>query len=393
VATALAGSIDDLSAKLTNLTAAHDTTRTALAATRAMADKLAEHARSSFLGEPRLEALAATALHSPLLSIAIPSFNRPIAFKELLSSIADEVAACPPGTIEVCITDDASPDLQTIETAVAFTESHQFASLRIQPANVGLERNVMAAGEACSGEYLMLVGNDDLLASGVLTKILEDISEGDAPVLLYGKSRINLDGSPRPDIPGSIPVEIGSGATHRFPSMIDASRRQGFLSTFGFAGPMVVQRVPFMAIDPGPYLDLTMYARTAVLLEAFSQEPVLYHNVEAILHRTATPEHKHAESLGRKEEDFMAGGRTRLARYYGTSLAATLQRLIDRGAFDHDTIATMPEMLMTDLTLVNWIVRNRRIDPRVDERLGGDVVADAERFLAAQAALAPRLVQ
>jgi glycosyltransferase involved in cell wall biosynthesis len=316
----------------------------------------------------------------PILSVAIPSFNRPSSLADLLASIATEVAACPEGLIEVCITDDASPDPEVIETALAFVEKHRFASLRIRPSNVGLERNFLAAGEPCRGDYLLLLGNDDILVPGALTTILDDIRTTSAPVLLYAKRRINLDGSPRADVAGSTPIEIPEGATHMFDSFLAAAREQGLMSTFGFLGPIVVQRRPFLDIDPRPYLDLTMYAPLAVMVEAFAGQQVFYRNVVTILHRTPTQSHKHAESIGRREEEFMTGGKARLARYFGTSLAAALQRLVDRGALDHVTIASMPEHLMTKRPLAEWISHNRKLDPAVEERLDESVVEDANRF-------------
>jgi hypothetical protein len=297
-----------------------------------------------------------------------------------LASIADEVATCPPGLVEVCISDDASSDPDTVETALEFAERHRFASLRVRASNVGLERNVIGAGLACKGEYLLTVGNDDMLVPGALRTILEDIRASAVPLLLYSKRRINLDGSPRPDVVGSIPIEIPEGQAHVFDSSLDAARRQGLLSTFGFIGPVVRKRLPFTSVDPLPYLDLTMYAQVFVTLQAFAAEKVFYRNVATILHRTPTPTEKHAEALDRPEEGYMSGGISRRARYLGTSLAAALQRLIDRGGMQHADLVGLPENLMTSLPLIGWIASNRALDPTMDAHLGNEVVADAERF-------------
>ena len=386
---ALAGAIDEARSELARLAGDHETTRMALVATRGMTDRLAERARSASIENRRLQAVASTNVESPLLSIAIPSFNRPERLAALLGSVASEVAACQPGLVEVCITDDASTDLDTVETALTFAEQHRFASLRLQPSNVGIERNVIAAGEPCRGEYLLLIGNDDLMIPGTLRTILDDIRNTEAPLLLYAKQRINLDGSERSPVVGSIPIELPIGAAHVFESCADAAREQGLLSTFGFIGPMVRRRSPFLEVDPTPYHDLTMYSQVFVTIEAFAKQAVFYRNVATISHRTPTPSQKHAEALSRPEEEFMSGGNARLARYFGTSLAAALQRLIDRGALEYETVATLPERLMTKLQLVEWIAHNRSLDPTMDERLGAAVVADADRFFAALEGVSP----
>jgi hypothetical protein len=378
----LAVDIADVRAQVTRLDQAHEITRTGLVTTKALADKLAERASGSRVHEDRLRSVAVSQVTSPLLSVAIPSFNRPTALAGLLAGLAEEVDTCPDGLVEVCITDDASPDPETLEAALAFAERYPFASLHVQPSNIGLERNVMAAAEPCRGDYLMVVGNDDLLAKGALAKIVADIGLTDAPVLLYGKRRINLDGSPHAEVAGSIPIELGPDESHVFDTLVEAASEQGLLSTFGFAGPIVVRREPYVAVDPEPYLGLTLYARACVLIEAFADAPVFYRNTATILHRTQTPAQKHAESLGRREEEFMSGGRTRLSRYFGTTLAAALQRLVDRGAIDHKTVAGMPERLMSDISLVDWIAKNRRMEPTFDSTLDPVVVDDADRLFA-----------
>ena len=77
-----------------------------------------------------------------------------------------------------------------------------------------------------------------------------------------------------------------------------------------------------------------MYAPTCAIVTAFADQPVHYRNVATLLHRSPTQAQKHAEAIGRREEDFMTGGDRRRSRYFGTTLAATLQRLIDSGAID-----------------------------------------------------------
>ncbi len=381
--TDLARDIEEVGGKLKELAASHETTRGALSATRGITDKLAVHVRAQIADHARLLAAASTDVKRPLLSIAIPSFDRPGPLKSLLESVASEVATCPPGLVEVCITDDASSDPEALETALAFAEHHGYASFRTQDANVGIERNVLAAGHACRGEYLLLIGNDDVLLPGSIAAILGDIETTGVPVLLYEKKRINGDGSPRPDVVGSTPIELEEGATHLFSTMIEAAGAQGLLSTFGYVGPIVVRTKPFLAVDPAPYLDLTMYAPTCVMVAAFSREPVLYRNLATILHRTPSQPQKEAEALGRREQEFMAGGAQRTARYFGTTLAAALQRLVDRRALDHEALAEMPENLMSRLPLVEWIARNRALDPTVDQSLDDSVVEDANRFFTA----------
>lgn len=363
---------------LTSLRDAHDTTRAALSQTRSLIDKIAQRARSTARTSQRI---VPSAEARPVLSIAIPSYNRPALLAECLASVEAEVTSCG-AAVEVRITDDASTDPDTIDVAGSFSERLEYVSLRQHDVNIGLERNLLAACEGCRGDYMLILGNDDRLVPGALRTVLDDLESIAAPVHLYEKQRITQDGSLRNAIAGSSPIELAPGETHHFPTLLEAAKPQGFLSTFGFVSQVAFQRQPFVAIDPGPYLDLTMYPQVFVLIEAFADQPVLYRNQAVVLHRTPTPSQKLAEALGRREEAFMSGGAPKLSQYFGTTLVAAFQRLIDRGAIDYAHIAEYPEGLMTKGLLVDWMIANRQIDPSLDERLDECVALDAERFVA-----------
>jgi glycosyltransferase involved in cell wall biosynthesis len=375
--------LNEMRDRLEAVSAAHEVTRSGLNATRALTDKLSDRARRDLIDSPRLRAAGRNEVESPLLSIAIPSYNRPDALAELLESIRREMVSCPDGLVEVCVTDDASTDPETIEIALSFAEEHEYLSLHVLPANIGLERNLIGAAQPCRGEFLWAIGNDDVVMPGALGTILNDLEAVGAPVLLYAKGRIKLDGTPHDPVPGTTPIELAEGGTHLFDTLIDAARHQGLLSTFGFAGQLVTHRDSFVSVDPTPYLDLTMYSRSCVTIQAFADDPVFYRNRATILHRTPTPAEKYSEALGRPEEGFMRPGVERRSRYLGTTLAAALQRLIDHGAFRVEDLIGMPENLMSPRPLLDWIADNRRIDPGMDDTLPADVVADAERLYAA----------
>lgn len=368
--------------QLGRLEQAHGSTVDALALTRTILDKLATRVPSA-VTSARLATLARQHVDRPLLSIAIPSFNRPDLLAECLDSLEREIRGECEDAVEVCIMDDSSTDPDTIEVAADFAERCRFASVRRQPANVGIERNVIAACQPCRGDYILLLGNDDLLVPGAVARMLADLRIVAAPVHLYEKTRITVDGKPRAAVAGSSPIDVPPGDSHRFPSLLDAARRQGFVSTFGFISHKVFRRAPFVAIDPTEYFDLTMYAQVFTLVEAFADAPVFYRNEPTVFHRTASQSHKRVEALGRREATFMSGGVGKEARYFGTTLAAAWQRLIDRKGFDAAFLAEQPENLMTTLPLLSWIVRNRALDAGMDDTLDRRIVADADRFLTA----------
>lgn len=373
--------LDASRATLTELARGGRSTAEAIGLTRSIVDKLAARVPTDLAR--RLSAVSRTSVAEPLLSIAIPSYNRPSLLRECLDSIEREIRDGFTDLVEVCITDDASIDLESLEVAVDFAERCRFASVHRQPANVGIERNVIAACQPCRGEYVVLFGNDDRMVEGALATMIADVRAADSSVLLYDKVRITAEGHPRAPVPGSTPIEIPVGARHRFGGLLEAARRHGFISTFGFISDVVFRRAPFVAVDPGPYLDLTMYTQVFVLIEAFHASPVSYRNVPVALQRTVPHEQRHAEAMGRREGVFMGGGQPRNVRYFGATLAAAWQRVVDRTGIDPSFLLDQPEHLLTTVPVVPWIASNRAAAAGTDLGLEPAVLADAERLLTA----------
>ena len=355
--------------------------RDALAMTRQVVDKLA--VRVSPADVARLTAVAERTIAEPLLTVAIPSFNRPAALAECLASVEREVVGRYDDIVEVCVVDDASTDPDTLEVALAFAERNPFASVHRQPVNLGIERNVLDTARRSRGTYTWLFGNDDAMVEGAMATVIGDLRAVGAAFHLYEKSRITVDGEPRDAVPGSSPIDAPAGATCEFPGLIEAASRQGFFSTFGYITQYVFRTDAFNAADASPFFDLTMYPQVFMLVQAFGHDRVVYRNTPVALHRTSSQPQKLVEALGRREEEFMAGGTPKLSRYFGTTLAAAWQRAIDLGAITASSLAVVPERLMTDQSLVEWIRRNRKLDAGRDADLDRAVVADGERFLAA----------
>ena len=106
---------------------------------------------------------------TPLLSICIPTYNRLPYLKELLASLLPQVEAAAPGSVELCVSDNASTD----ETA-AYLKSLTSPALRFwtNPENVGGDRNFLVCIRQARGEYVWLVGDDDLVPSGSVARVL-----------------------------------------------------------------------------------------------------------------------------------------------------------------------------------------------------------------------------
>ncbi len=101
----------------------------------------------------------------PLLTLAIPTYNRAASLELLLHTLAPQIAALP--EVELLISDNASPD-NTREVI----EAHMAAGLRCEyirnPTNIEADPNFLQCYERARGRYVWIFGDDDVLLPGSL---------------------------------------------------------------------------------------------------------------------------------------------------------------------------------------------------------------------------------
>lgn len=335
-------------------------------------------------GVPGAWATIEAEVDAPVLSIAIPGFNRPTELRACLQSIVDEVERSSSNRIEVWVTDDGS----TIEAACSvgseFAWRYPYIGFRQNPKNVGLERNLLTACLPCRGDYVLILGNDDRLHEGGLEVILSSVDSGAPEVLVFDKVRVDRGGIRVLDrVAGSSPVGIQPGEHRTYRDLLGFARETGLLSGFGFISTVVFRRAPFVATNHSRYLGLTMYPQVGALLEAHLRSPVDYHHVPVVVHRTTTRAEKSGEAVGRPEESFMMGGAERDARWFGVTLAALLQRVVDQTSLTALELQDIPELLFGQPSLVEYLRGNRALAEQQGLDFAADVREDAERLFRA----------
>ena len=106
---------------------------------------------------------------NPLLTIAVPTYNRAMYLKEFLSSIFDQLVAEP--RVELIISDNASTD-QTSEIVEDYSgRGLQIRYLRNE-SNTGMDANILQCFQQARGTYVWVFGDDDLILAGSMEKIL-----------------------------------------------------------------------------------------------------------------------------------------------------------------------------------------------------------------------------
>lgn len=109
----------------------------------------------------------------PLLTIAIPTYNRASYLRELLSVLFDQLVA--EQRVELMISDNASSD-ETPDVVREYQERGlQIRSIRNE-SNIGPDANFLQCFELARGKYFWLFGDDDILLPGALRLIVERLA-------------------------------------------------------------------------------------------------------------------------------------------------------------------------------------------------------------------------
>ena len=138
----------------------------------------------------------------PLLSICIPSYNRPEWLAFTASDLLEQMK--PFGEeVELVISDNVSED-DTQERLQALKGNPQLRTHR-NPENLGANKNFLKSTELTRGDFVWMIGNDDLVREGAIKRILTEIHHSpDLEYLFINYTKYSPPKSPQnlpPDLP------------------------------------------------------------------------------------------------------------------------------------------------------------------------------------------------
>jgi len=119
-----------------------------------------------------------------LLTIGIPTFNGAGGIVNAIESCLDSIYFSESQVIEILVVDNCSTD-DTCKIVTKFVESHPgFVRLIVNEQNIGLDRNIDKVVEGSKGQYVKLLGDDDVVSQDFVRSILETIKNESFDVLL-----------------------------------------------------------------------------------------------------------------------------------------------------------------------------------------------------------------
>lgn len=213
----------------------------------------------------------------PRISVCIPAYRRAGHLPALLKSIVQQSAR----PYEVVIREDDSDERSSIARVVSdFTSQLPIVYIE-NPHTYGYDANVRACIEAASGEYCLMMGNDDLLCAGAIETISRVIEASGGPGVI---SRAYAVFNGEPD---NIVQEIRHFSGIRifnpgYEAIVALYRRTGVLSGLVF-NRQAAQEVQTARWDGSLYYQL--YLTANILLDW----PGAYIDRRIVLCRDGTP--------------------------------------------------------------------------------------------------------
>lgn len=171
-------------------------------------------------------------MDTPVLSICIPTFNRASYLEDCLKSLEESWI---PG-VEIVVSDNASDD--NTEEVLKYYSNKLPMRCQRQPKNVGFDRNCAAVVELARGAYCWILGSDDCIASGALSKVMVQLLHYNPDIFHLGYIQADLAMQPMSSVlppsssipPSSSPEEIAKYIA----SLKNISLAFAFISCFIF---------------------------------------------------------------------------------------------------------------------------------------------------------------
>ena len=227
------------------------------------ADEIRQTLKTCF-GEPAVEEQA-----GPLLSIVIPTYARQAFLAALLESLLPQVDALPSGRVEVIVNDNHSHD-GTARLCQELRATRPFFSYFCNPFNAGGQINVTGGVLRSRGRWTWIIGDDDLVLPGTLTRVLARLeTEERLSALMLNKKVCSADLQTT-----LLERQFTDAKDTTYDSLLAMARAKGLLTSVSFLSTMIFRTAPFRAGDIGLFIAMgTYYPHLGLLLRAFHDQP------------------------------------------------------------------------------------------------------------------------
>lgn len=128
----------------------------------------------------------------PRLTISIPTYNRSNYLGDTLQQLHSELANFNPGEVEVIVSDNASPDNTEKIVSDAIKSGLVIRYIR-NSENIGSDANIAQCFNQANGNYVLILGDDDLFVDGSLNWLMGKLASSEYGLVCMRSYGFNAD--------------------------------------------------------------------------------------------------------------------------------------------------------------------------------------------------------
>lgn len=271
-----------------------------------------------------------------ILSICIPSYNRPKQLERLLLSVD-----CDPAVVEIVICEDAAPlRAEVRKTVRSFTATSPYKTVYEEnKENLGYDGNIRRLVEVASGDFVLFMGDDDRFMPGALDKFIDFLSTHNAVgYVLRSYCAEHPDGTIEP-------FQYCKAVKYFEPSLETCAFL--FKRTVSIAG-VTFRRSSALAVATDRFDGTLLYQLHLVLEVAFKERSV-FCNIPAVIVAQTYREDKPNFGASGKESRFQPGKVTQ-----GNSIMFTRGFFVITHAFDQSHGVNISDIIAVDLSKYSY---------------------------------------
>ncbi len=211
---------------------------------------------------------------NPILGICIPTYKRPNQLKLAVKSI---IHAAKDHNISIILADDSTDDTNC-EVITELMGDYKFIEWHRNGVNLGIDGNILNAVNLCKCKYAWLLGEDDRIIPGAISRMLKKISEASSPPAFICSNYSYVDEDFTMIIRESL-LQIQSDC---------ALEAEQFIQTeawaIGFIGACVINKSVWETVDQTRYIG-TYFAHVGTILESIKHHKVLLLSEPSVYNR------------------------------------------------------------------------------------------------------------
>jgi glycosyltransferase involved in cell wall biosynthesis len=215
---------------------------------------------------------------TPLLSVVIPSYNRPQELSMAVQSIASQLTGGLEHKVEILISDNGS-GADTVEAIKSLAGQYGQVSYMLNAQDQGGFFNLFAAPWRARGAYTWTFGSDDFLLEGGVASVVTLLEKENPSFLTLNKRAANAS------LDKMLMDAANSVETRRFNTFVELFCAIG-INQLAFISAQVEKTEAARAIDPEFYLRTdSRHPHVAAFLEKHAHAPACYSAETHVVHR------------------------------------------------------------------------------------------------------------